>query len=142
MELVEVFIEIAICHSMVDLMTSCHVTDRTSRTEFRLSDQNSKTSSSNSNELLDTLERFDISLEIIWLYWILIHGKIGIGRKFNLSKVLSSQIRFSIPGQFYFFFPFGLEFSVEVSWLTNHKNQSRVEFCHQTNSSFRELIHV
>ena len=47
MELVEVFIEIAICHSMVDLMTSCHVTDRTSRTEFRLSDQNSKTSSSN-----------------------------------------------------------------------------------------------
>ena len=39
-------------------------------------------------------------------------------------------------------FPFGLEFSVEVSWLTNHKNQSRVEFCHQTNSSFKELFHV
>ena len=66
-ELVKVLIGIAICHSMVDLMTSCHVTDWTSRTTFRLSDQNSKTSSSNSNELFNTLECFDISLETIWL---------------------------------------------------------------------------
>ena len=60
----------------------------------------------------------------------------GIERKLNLSKVRSYQIRFS------FWVRFFLEFSVEASPLTNHKNQSRFEFSHQTKSSFRECFHV